>query len=225
MTDSIIMTFDGSKTILKKGSLEHYHSVFGAVQESRHIFIESGLKSILQSRKRINVLEVGLGTGLNALLTLIEARSNKFENVKINYCGLEPFPIDESLLKKLDYCNYLKVPELLSSFMMLHNATNGTKILLESSFDFCKYIIPLEHFYTDQKYDLVYFDAFSPANEPNLWTEEIFNKLHSMMNPGGILVTYCSKGIVRRIMQTCNFKTERLPGPPGKHEILRATAL
>jgi tRNA U34 5-methylaminomethyl-2-thiouridine-forming methyltransferase MnmC len=224
MSDSIVVTQDGSKTIINEGTLEHYHSVFGAVQESRHIFIDSGLKLILQSKNHINILEVGLGTGLNALLTLIEARSNVLENVTINYFGIEPYPIDESLLMQLDYCNYLKVPELMSSFIIMHKSAEKAKIQLASNFNYYKYTTPLERFNTDQNFDLVYFDAFSPANEPNLWTEAIFSKLHTMMNKGAILVTYCSKGAVRRTMQICNYSTERLPGPPGKHEILRATA-
>lgn len=220
--NNIILTQDGSNTLLNKTSGEHYHSIFGAVQESKHIFIDSGLNFKSQSIKSINVLEIGMGSGLNALLTLLEASTGDH---LVNYIGIEPFPIETNIAERLNYCEYLEVPDYKEAFNWMHNCPVEIPIELSSNFNFRKFKIKFENFETETKFDLVYFDAFSPDNEPQLWTDIIFTKVHSMMNKGGILVTYCSKGIVRRTMQSCNFITERLKGPPGKHEILRATAI
>lgn len=219
------MTLDGSNTLLNESSNEHYHSIFGAVQESNHIFIESGLRQKSQTVNSINILEIGIGTGLNALLTLLEASKGRDTDYFINYVGVEPYPIERKVIERLNYCEYLKVPDLVKSFYLIHDCPEETLTVLRSNFHFRKFRCTFENFQTDTKFDLVYFDAFSPVNEPQLWTESIFNKVHSMMNQGGIMVTYCSKGAVRRILQSCNFVTERLKGPPGKHEILRATAV
>ncbi len=193
---------------------------------------------------KLNILEVGFGTGLNALLSLMEL--NKINNTSehhehalhINYTALEPFPIDADIVKELNFCDRLSVPELQDTFEKMHlmfDQTNSSESFSESTqlsphFNFTSVRSTLQDYdpvsnniaEKHHKYDLVYFDAFSPDTEPSLWTKEMFLKLNDMMKRGGVLVTYCSKGVVRRMMQECGFKVERIKGPPGKHEMLRA---
>lgn len=231
-TKKIFLTEDGSMTLFNESKNEHYHSIHGAVQESEHVFIDAGLQFTLNRKKTINILEIGLGTGLNALLSLIKLNAinlsvndNQMQS-KIRYFAIEPDPLDSELINQLNYCDYLSVPQLLDEFKAMHNAPDSIEISLTDNFSFTRFLLPFQDYYSKEtKFDLVYFDAFSPEVEPALWTEPIFDKLYGIMNPGGAIVTYCSKGIVRRMMQYCNFSTERLKGPPGKHEMLRALAM
>lgn len=240
----IELTEDGSATLFSERVNEHYHSIHGAVQESVHVFIKAGLQYILPKKHSINILEVGFGTGLNALLTLKEylefqnshtqktwhdkidqtLDSNLSNQEKsINYTALEPYPIQESLVHDLKYSDYLSIPSLSDSFKSMHIEPSGKVINLTGKFNFNKLELKLQNYKPeDRLYDLVYFDAFSPAVEPELWTPEVFQHLYNIINEESALVTYCSKGVVRRMMQECGFKVERLPGPPGKHEMLRA---
>lgn len=240
---SIRITEDGSTTIFNSLKNEHYHSTHGAVQESMHVFIAAGMR-FLQQVNEINILEVGFGTGLNAILTLMELDkiNNTSEHhehpLNISYTALEPFPIDADVVKELNFCEMLSIPELQETFEKMHlvfDQTTSSKSFSESTqltphFNFTSVRSTLQDYdpvskniaKKHHKYDLVYFDAFSPDTEPTLWTKEVFLKLYAMMNRGGVLVTYCSKGVVRRMMQECGFKVERIKGPPGKHEMLRA---
>ncbi|MFA6949469.1 MAG: tRNA (5-methylaminomethyl-2-thiouridine)(34)-methyltransferase MnmD [Lentimicrobiaceae bacterium] len=216
-------TEDGSYTLFNEDINEHYHSIHGAVRESTHIFINAGLMSMVGRNPEIRILEIGFGTGLNALLTLIEQQKL---NIKVNYSALEPYPVPREIYEKLNYCNFLAVPILNSSFELMHSNIDNNSVKINRDFTFNGYLTTFQKFESvDNNFDLIYLDAFSPDTEPALWTEDIFIKLHRIMNKEGVIVTYCSKGIVRRLMQSCGFSTERLPGPPGKHEILRATAL
>ncbi len=229
--DSLIMllTEDGSATIYNHEKKEHFHSIHGAVQESRHVFIEVGLKYILNDRNDINILEIGFGTGLNALLTLDQIISKNSlseslgcETVKVSYTGIEPFPLDYEMVESLNYAGFLKIESLQKSFFEMHHTCNDYFKTIYKCFTFRKLITEYQDYKKeDLTYDLVYFDAFSPATEPNLWTRDVFEKLWDSMSDKGVIVTYCSKGSVRRLMNECGFKTERLPGPPGKHEMLR----
>lgn len=230
-TKKLFLTEDGSLTLFNESKNEHYHSIHGAVQESMHVFISAGLVFALNNKKSINILEIGLGTGLNALLSLIKLDTvNQFNEKieppsKIRYFAVEPDPLDAKIVDQLNYCDFLSVPQFLDDFKLIHNAPESVEINLTDNFSFARFLMPFQEYCSvETKFDLVYFDAFSPIVEPALWTETVFAKLNSIMNPGGAIVTYCSKGIVRRIMQACNFNTERLKGPPGKHEMLRAIA-
>lgn len=233
MEIEIMVTEDGSSTIYNKEKNEHYHSIHGAIRESNHVFIETGLNYISQYKSHLNILEVGFGTGLNALLTIIAM--NKLQNItkyngnisSINYVALEPYSIPASIVDQLNYCQCLTEENLQGIFKTMHQLPSDVQIKISDNITFSKIEKRLQDYLPDEnlKFDLVYFDAFSPVVEPDLWTEEIFKNLHSIMNTEGVLVTYCSKGVVRRTMQACNFKTERLPGPPGKHEMLRAIAV
>lgn len=218
----IAPTEDGSYTLFNEDINEHYHSIHGAVRESTHVYINTGLLPLIGSNPEIRILEIGFGTGLNALLTLIEQQKLSF---KVHYVAIEPYPVPKETIKMLDYCNFLAVPSLNPSFKLMHSNFNNNSVSINHDFAFSGYSTTFQMFEpVDIKFDLIYFDAFSPDTEPTLWTEDTFIKLHRLMKKSGVIVTYCSKGVVRRLLQSCGFSTERLPGPPGKHEILRATA-
>lgn len=210
-------TLDGSDTLYSSEMNESYHSLNGAVQESRHIFIEAGLNQI--ERQNIQVFEVGFGTGLNALLTWEEAHKR---NLKVKYDAIELFPVADSMVKSLNYPVFR--PDLpTDAFMRLHTTAWNRQEMLEPD---CFYLRKTQDNFTDfivtDKYDLVYFDAFAPDKQPEMWDENLFLKIFNALNDKGILVTYCAKGEVRRRMLRCGFSVERIPGPPGKREMLRA---
>lgn len=241
---NIEITEDGSVTLFSDRVKETYHSIHGAVQESNHVFIKAGLQTMIDRKDVINILEVGFGTGLNALLTLKEilhfhhdnateqsiekkekafTESSDIKQPVIYYTALEPFPIELSLISKLQYPEYLSAPDLEEAFINMHQSDDGSYHKIKECFQIRKLQTPLQSYETKGLlYDLIYFDAFSPAVEPELWTIEVFQQLFEIMSHDSALVTYCSKGIVRRMMEQCGFKVERLPGPPGKHEMLRA---
>jgi tRNA U34 5-methylaminomethyl-2-thiouridine-forming methyltransferase MnmC len=207
-------TADGSKTVFSERFQESYHSVNGAVTESLHVFINAGL---LECEKNLlHIFEVGFGTGLNAYLTYIEAEKR---NIKVNYHAVELFPLDDSVITLLDYPQILNADE--NVFNALHQAPWEETAMISDNFTLKKMKSDLVTIDLIDQYDLVYFDAFSPAQQPELWDESIFSKLYQHMNMGGILTTYCAKGDVRRTLKRIGFTTERLPGPPGKHEMLR----
>lgn len=214
-------TDDGSATLYVPQLDEHYHSVKGARTESQHIFIEMGLRASRVPSP--NVLEVGFGTGLNALLTLEEAeRRKRF----ICYTALELYPLSWEEVAPLHYSDK-------PLFRTLHEAPWNKVVQLTSHFTLCKLqadltTLPNLHFpfstFGSQLIDVVYFDAFAPEKQPEMWSEDIFRFLCDRMSSEGILTTYCAKGVVRRMMQSVGFRVERLPGPPGgKREILRCT--
>ena len=220
MERKIIITEDGSNSISIPELNVTYHSVHGAILESKHIFIEKGLLyQINQSTsKQINIFEMGFGTGLNALLTLIE--SEKL-NRKIYYETIELFPVENSQIKLLNYCELLQRNDLQKTFEQLHHCDWEKEIKISETFYLHKTKETLQNYKTSAPRNLIYFDAFDPNAQPELWTEEIFKKMFSMLEPGGLLVTYSSKGTVRRAMRSAGFIVEKLPGPPGKREIIR----
>lgn len=209
-------TGDGSNTIYSEAFKETYHSVNGAVTESMHVFINAGFKMYKQDP--LHILEIGFGTGLNAVLTLMEAQK---DNIVVEYQSIELFPLENIMVQSLGYGEFLSSEK--NMFQALHDAPWNGKVDITPWFQLHKIKTDLLTFNFSDPYDVVYFDAFSPVTQPELWTEEVFEKLFNHMNNGGILTTYCAKGIVRRTLQKVGFKTERLPGPPGKREMLRAT--
>lgn len=216
----IIRTEDGSDSLFLPGLSESYHSKFGAISESRHVFIEAGLKKIF-GQKTVSILEIGFGTGLNALLTLAETRAGLNS---INYHTIEPFPLPMEILKKL---NYTTLPEFMKYhdlFYNLHTSPFNTPVFITDKFQLLKDNRKFQEIEFDpDHYHLVYFDAFSPEVQPDLWTSGIFKKLFGLLTSGGVLVTYCAKGMVRRNMKDAGFIVERLAGPRGKREMLRAS--
>ena len=220
MQRKLILTGDGSHTISMPELNVTYHSIHGAIQESKHVFIEAGLKSLTLAETAIlNIFEVGFGTGLNALLTIIEAEKLQKE---IHYDTVEPFPLGSSETRSLNYCKQLGREELQPIFEQLHSCEWEKKVNITENFGFNKSRTNLLNLETSETFELIYFDAFAPNTQPELWTNEIFEKMFAMLEPGGILVTYCSKGDVRRAMQAAGFIVEKLPGPRGKREMTRA---
>ncbi len=210
-------TADGSSTIYVPELKEHYHSVNGAVQESMHVFIRAGLHRV--ESNPVNILEVGFGTGLNAILTLIDTKG--FRQVK--YHTLELYPLEWEIIEKLQYPKFLGVTDDCALlYKEMHLAPWGIESWINSGFCLHKTNSSLTNSILTDYFNLIYFDAFAPAVQPELWTEEVFRMLFDCMLEGGLLVTYCAKGEVRRCMQRAGFTVERLPGPPGKREILRA---
>jgi tRNA U34 5-methylaminomethyl-2-thiouridine-forming methyltransferase MnmC len=210
-------TDDGSLTIFAPLFGETYHSINGAITESKHVFIDAGLRQIHKSP--IHILEIGFGTGLNAFLTLLESETGKQE---MQYHTIERYPIDENIFTQLKYPAIL-APDKENIFLSMHQTEWNKNITVNVHFQFKKIKDDIQSFdYGIDFYNLVYFDAFSPNIQPELWTEAVFDKIYKSMIKGGILTTYCAKGQIRRNMQTVGFKVERLPGPPGKREMLRA---
>ena len=219
VSPEIELTADGSHTLFIPELDEHYHSVNGAKQESTHVFIRTGLHTI--SKQKITVFEVGFGTGLNAFLTLLDARSSGRE---IHYLTLEAYPLSASITDKLNYSANCQEDEK-SLFTELHKVEWRKEIKITPSFCLTK----LEADFTSFDFslikdpvDLIYFDAFAPDKQPDMWSQYIFDQLYKLTAEKGILVTYCAKGAVRRMMQQAGYTVERLPGPPGKREMLRA---
>jgi tRNA U34 5-methylaminomethyl-2-thiouridine-forming methyltransferase MnmC len=212
---SIKTTADGSKTVFSETFQECYHSINGAVTESMHVFIDAGYRAC--DKDSISIFEVGFGTGLNAYLTYLEAKKH---NIGVNYHAIEMFPLEDFLIAMLDYPEFLSTD--MDAFRVFHDSTWNKTVMVSSNFSFKKIKSDLLKIDFTEKYDLVYFDAFSPNQQPELWTEFVFKKLFDQMNSGGILTTYCAKGDVRRTLNKVGFTVERLPGPPGKHEMLRA---
>lgn len=213
----IEQTADGSNTLFVPELNEHYHSVKGALTESEHIFINMGLKHSTVSAP--HVLEIGFGTGLNAFLTLLEAeRSNR----PIRFTTLERYPLNETVVRSLNYPEHI-APEHAASYYALHQTEWNTPVSISPHFTLCKIETDFTTYHFKDSYDVIYFDAFAPEKQPEMWSQTLFDNLFRQTNPGGILTTYCAKGVVRRMLQAAGFTVERLPGPPGgKREILRA---
>lgn len=215
MNRELIRTGDDSFTLRVPELNEHYHSVHGARTESEHVFIQAGLQYILQQpRKQLQILEVGMGTGLNVLLTAIAPNIPA-----ISYTALEPHPLPASLFEQL------QMPDATENKLLqkIHLGPDNNSYPITDKLQLLKLPVQLEMWENAEQFDLVYYDAFGPQAQPDMWTAEQFERLYRWMHPGAVLVTYCAKGEVRRTMQAAGFRTERLPGPPHKREMLRAT--
>lgn len=226
---SVVQTEDGSLTLFSPLSGEHYHSIHGAVTESRHIFISAGLQHRIKCGgdflqvAPLSLFEVGFGTGLNALLTLQYCQR---ESIPIRYTAVELYPLRPEESRQLHFPSVDS--ELEGLLQQLHDAPWGEDHCIDSLFTLrkeqqdlgCFLQLPFDN---DSLWDVVFFDAFSPEAQPDLWTSEVLASVVQRMRPGGIFVTYCAKGVVRRALQSAGLQMERLPGPPGKREILRGT--
>jgi len=216
MSIEIIQTSDGSNSLHHRELDETYHSIHGAIQESKHVFINAGLH-YLNQKQELQIFEVGLGTGLNTLLTFIE---NKHQT--INYTAIEAYPISIEVAEKLNYLQLLNAIKQEPIFKTIHTCEWNKSIALSELFSFKKVQSKLQLFDSELSFDLIYFDAFGPRAQPEMWTEEIFEKLYHLTSEGGILVSYCAKGEVKRTLKKVGFEVESLPGPPGKREMTRA---
>ncbi len=213
----IIQTSDGSTTIHIPDWNEQYHSIHGAIQEAYHVFIKQGLESILT--KEVAVLEIGFGTGLNCFITFLESHKN---NLKINYTGVEAYPVIKDEIEKLNYVSQLNAIQYTTIFKKFHDCSWDENHEITPHFSLFKRKQFFHEISDQEVFDLIYFDAFGARLQPELWTEKIFSQMFNALKLKGILVTYSAKGSVRRAMQSVGFKVERLPGPPGKREMLRA---
>jgi len=214
----IVKTSDGSNTLFVPELDETYHSTHGALQESLHVFVKEGLQ-FRSELKEVSILEVGFGTGLNALLSFIEADKTHKE---IQYTSLEAFPLDWEVVERLNYMNLVQSQAYAEPFKKMH--TCEWEFYLEISSFFClrKLKVKLQEVHFENEFDLIYFDAFAPRVQPDLWTEEIFTSMYKALKPKGVLVTYCAKGTVKRALKAVGFELQSIPGPPGKREMSRA---
>ena len=211
-------TADGSTTLYRPDMDEHYHSVKGALTESQHIFIDCGLRHL--AKDSLRVLEIGFGSGLNALLSALQS------DIRQHYHTLELYPLSKEIIDSTDYHKAVDNPQAPTLFAAIHAAEWNKAVRITPSFTLekaeCDYTDPATLF--PQGIDVVYFDAFAPEKQPEMWAEEPLRRIFDAMNPGGVLTTYCAKGEIRRRLQSIGFVVERLAGPPGgKREILRAT--
>lgn len=218
MERQIITTADGSKTIYIPEWNEHYHSSHGALQEAQHVFIRNGLYRV--TGDYLTILEMGFGTGLNALLTFFASEKR---NQYVHYIGVEAFPPSAEEIAAMDYASFSPAPETQDLYDTMHAAPWNQGISLAEHFVLEKQQCIIENAkVAPESLDIVYYDAFGPRVQPELWTPEIFQLLFDWLTPGGILVTYCAKGQVKRDLKSVGFLVESLPGPPGKREMTRA---
>lgn len=213
-------TADGSSTLYNSLVDEHYHSIHGALNESIHVFINKGFLDfvdLFKPVKNLNILEIGFGTGLNCILTFIESLKL---NIFLNYTSLEPYPLE---MKIIDNLNFNLDSKQLDVFKLIHQSFWGKAVDINKQFSLEKYKLELKDFNTNKFYDIIYFDAFAPNKQPELWKVDVFSKLFNLTSNNGVLVTYCAKGQVRRDLEKVGYFVERLEGPPGKREMLRAT--
>ena len=215
MNNSIILTDDGSNSLFNNDINESYHSKHGAINESQHIFINYGLQYIC--KKEIKIFEVGFGTGLNALLSFLYSKNKK---IRIDYQTIEKFPLEKSDYSTLNFSELLNIKKNI--FTNLHKSKWESKSEISDLFSITKYAKDLNNFNHKCYYDLIYFDAFSPEKQPELWSENIFKSLYNNLNYNGILITYCAKGAIKRKLKKIGFQVFALPGPNGKREITQA---
>jgi tRNA U34 5-methylaminomethyl-2-thiouridine-forming methyltransferase MnmC len=216
MKIEILKTADGSPTLYLPELDETYHSRHGSVQEAQHVFIANGLKPLASENKSIQILEVGFGTGLNALLSAQFAAENQ---VQLNYTGIEAHPVEEVIWRELDY---LQIQEWQVFYEQLMKAKWEVPSQLQDYFQITKVQKRIQDWQAAASFDLIYFDAFGPRAQAEMWNKAIFEKLYAALSIGGILVTYCAQGQFKRDLKAVGFALESLPGPPGKREMTRA---
>lgn len=217
MKREIIITSDGSSTIHLPDWDEQYHSKNGSINETYHVFINSGLKQV--KTEEVSILEIGFGTGLNCFITYLASKR------KIDYVGVEAYPVTAEEVKKMNFISVLEAEKESDMFDKIHEVSWDEKHQISDRFSLLKRKQFFEDIEDKDVFNLIYFDAFGARVQPQLWTEEIFKKMFDALKVDGVLVTYSAKGSVRRAMQAVGFMVERLTGPPGKREMLRATKI
>ena len=218
MKREIVKTSDGSTTIYLPEWEENYHSKHGAIQEAKHVFIKNGFAE--NKAPAISILEIGFGTGLNAFITFLEAKET---NQKVNYSGIEAYPVPFDEIAQMNYVIELQAAAFETEFKKMHECEWNVNVKISE--DFC--LTKRKQFFSEiddvEQFDLIYFDAFGYRVQPDLWSTEIFEKMYNSLKPGGKLVTYAARGVVKRSMIEVGFTVEKLAGPPGKREMFRAT--
>ncbi|MCF6353181.1 MAG: tRNA (5-methylaminomethyl-2-thiouridine)(34)-methyltransferase MnmD [Cyclobacteriaceae bacterium] len=215
----LFITEDGSHSLQVPAMNETYHSSHGAIQESNHVFIKNGLDYWFgkNQEKELNIFEVGFGTGLNALLTL---QKGVQVNVKINYTSIEPHPLNTDLTNQLNYAQQIGIGQAV--FQQLHSCAWEEFTAITSNFSLTKINAAFVDVATINKVDLIYYDAFAPSKQPEMWAYELIEKCYAMLNKNGVFVTYSAKGQLKRDLKQAGFSVESLQGPPGKFEMVRA---
>lgn len=214
MDRELIITEDGSHSLFVKDMGETFHSTHGAIQEAIHVYINNGIK--LVNKNNINVLEYGFGTGLNALLTLEYALS---ENKKIAYQGIEAYPLSSEEFTHLNYSDFIKTPVKLQN---LHEVLFDKTEVINENFSLLKHLSKIEDFKTNDTFDIIYFDVFGYDYQSELWSAEILQKAYNFLTVDGIFVTYACKGLIKRRLKEIGFEVNKVPGPPGKREMIIA---
>jgi tRNA U34 5-methylaminomethyl-2-thiouridine-forming methyltransferase MnmC len=218
MKREILITGDGSTTIRIPDWDENYHSSHGAIQEARHVFIANGLDHF-HNLPEIAIMEIGFGTGLNAFITFLETQNKN----KVNYVGIEAYPVSAVELAHMNYISELHAEEYAAIFKQMHTTDWEHEIPIASQFNLTKRLQFFQDITDKDQFHLIYFDAFGYPLQPELWSETIFKKMYEALLPGGILVTYACRTVIKNAMLTAGFTIEKLPGAPGKREMLRAT--
>jgi len=220
MNLSIVTTADGSKTIYNEQVGELYHSRNGALQESEHVFLNAGLRHFLAGKEtsEVSILEVGLGTGLNFLITADYCTAKE---ISLTYTGIEAYPLTEEMIGQTGYEEYVSAP-VWENFLMQYPASLSHQVEINQYTQLKTDNRELKDFDNDQLFDVIYFDAFASANQPEMWTEEAINHTAKFLKPGGVFVTYAITGNLKRTLKALGLKVEKAPGAPGKREMLRA---
>jgi tRNA U34 5-methylaminomethyl-2-thiouridine-forming methyltransferase MnmC len=218
MKREIVITGDGSTTIRISDWNENYHSSHGAIQEAKHVFLTHGL-DVFQNQDEISILEIGFGTGLNAFITFLETLTK----VKVNYVGVEAYPISAAEVAQMNYVSELKAAPYATNFEKMHASDWEHEIAITAQFNLTKRKQFFQDINDKNQYHLIYFDAFGYPLQPELWSEANFVKMYEALLPGGVLVTYACRSVIKNAMLAAGFSIEKLPGAPGKREMLRAT--
>ena len=219
MPNSLFETEDGSHSIFSEQYGVSYHSKYGAIQETQHVFINAALRFKAVVQKEISILEIGFGTGLNAYMTLIEAEKR---DLLIKYTAIEAYPITLQQATALNYPTLLNKATTQAEFLQMHSADWATTLPITEQFQFIKQQIKFETIDYDHQFDIIYFDAFAPNSQPELWEAAVLGTMYKALKEDGVLVTYCAKGVVKRTLKAVGFQIEALKGPPGKREMTRA---
>ncbi len=217
--DGLIITDDGSHSIQSEQFGVSYHSRHGAVQETLHVFINAALKPLAVKKQSLSILDIGFGTGLNAFASLIESQKH---SIYINYTAVEAFPLTFSVIEQLNYASQMGVPELQNTFFQMHQQAWNQPEQLSDQFKLTKLLQKFETLDFHNAFDIVFYDAFAPNAQPELWDTPMMERMFQSLKMGGVLTTYCAKGAFKRTLKAVGFIVEAIPGPPGKREMTRA---
>lgn len=215
----IFETADGSHSIFSEQFGVSYHSKYGAIQETQHVFINAGLRLKAIVKKDISILEIGFGSGLNALMTALEATKR---NLNVQYTAVEAFSVPVEMARQLNFHEQLKDENTQSTHLKIHESDWEIPVEINESFTLTKLEKRFQDLDFQNEFDVIYFDAFAPSSQPELWEEEVMQIMYNALKAEGVLTTYCAKGSFKRTLKAVGFQVEKLKGPPGKREMTRA---